>query len=352
MIRAIFIYIVCFVFLNRAHSQTNFSIYFSEAAKSLDADDYNKAIEKFSKALDNKSEASNNYKIADAYIYRGYCRYKLKNYKSAINDMDEGLKLKPEYIKGYIMKTMVYLEEDKYEECIVWCNKGLEKKDNNDELLLTKSKALSKLKKYEEARQPLFIMLDNNPKSITAFRHLGSIFLQQKMWDSASAYYSKAIEIDPTDFISYYDRGISKSYTKDLAGATEDIQKAMQLDSTTKFIGYNNIGFYMKLEKKDFTGAIDFFNKAIELNPEFAYAYSNRGFAKLNLNDIKGAYKDLRKSIELDNTNSYAFKNLGLIYLKDGQKKSACDNFKKAAQLGYTEMYDEEIEKLLKENCN
>jgi tetratricopeptide (TPR) repeat protein len=125
----------------------------------------------------------------------------------------------------------------------------------------------------------------------------------------------------------------------------------MKLDSSTKFVGYNNLGFFLKLEKKEYAAAKEYFDKSIELNPDFAYAYSNRGYSKLMLNDIKGAYKDLKKSISLDNTNSYAYKNLGLICLKDGKTKNACENFKKALELGYADRYDDEVDKMLKENC-
>ncbi|PBQ31947.1 hypothetical protein CNR22_09250 [Sphingobacteriaceae bacterium] len=333
-------------------AQSNFSKYYSEGAQSMEKDELNVAIDKFSKAIENKDEAPNNYKIADAYMYRGYCKYLQKNFKSAVSDMDEALKVKPEYVKVYAMKSTIYLTNKKYEDCIKSCDKGLEKNANNDELLFNKSQAFFFMKKYNESLKPLFIMLANNPRDSKAFTFIGATFLHQKMWDSSIVYFSKALEIDPLDLMSLYNRGISRSYTKDTAAATRDILRAMQLDTATKFVGYNNLAFYMKLEKKDFTGAIEYFDKAIELNPAFAYAYSNRGFAKLNLNDIKGAYKDLRKSLELDNTNSYAFKNLGLIYLKDGQKKNACENFKKALELGYTDSYDDEVEKLLKENCN
>jgi tetratricopeptide (TPR) repeat protein len=249
------------------------------------------------------------------------------------------------------MKTLVYLADQKYEDCLVWCNKGLEQKPGDDDLLFNKSEAYVGLKNYDEARKALFQMLENNPNNTQAMRYVASSFMLQKIWDSAVVHFTKAIDIDPLDYMSYFDRGISKSYTQDLDGATEDITKAMQLDTASKFVGYNNLGFYLKLEKKDYAGAIDFFNKAIEQKPDFAYAYSNRGFAKLNLNDIKGAYQDLKKSIALDNSNSYAFKNMGLICLKDGKVKQACENFKKAIKLGYTERYDDEVDKLLAEHC-
>ena len=322
--------LLALVFLfSRGQAQNNFTKYFNEAAQSLDQNDFNTAIEKFSKALENKNDASNNYKIADTYIYRGYCRCRLKNYKNAISDIDEAIKIKPEYMKAYSMKVMVLFQEGKYEECIVWCDKGLEKKPNTDDLLFTKSDALFALKKYEESRKTAFILVENNPKNIAALRQIGSTCNYQKLWDSAIVYFSKAIEIDPLDHASYYDRGIGKSYLNDIEGATVDIQKGMQLDTANKFVGYNNLGFFLKLEKKEYAAAIEYFDKSIELKPDFAYAYSNRGFAKLNLNDIKGAYKDLRKSIELDNTNSYAFKKYGPDLFERRAEKNCLRKFQK-----------------------
>lgn len=344
---AVFLFLV----IHSIPAQNNFSKYYNEGAQSIDKENFTSGIEKLSKALEYKNEASNNYKVADAYIYRGYCRYKLNNYAAALEDIDLGLKTKPEYLRGYVMKTRVYLAIKRYDDCIVWCDKGLEIKPNDSELLNIKSEALFRIKKYIESRAALFLILENDPKNTMSLKYIGASFLHQKLWDSSLIYFSKALDIDPLDFAAYYDRGIARSYKNDLEGSTADIKKAMQLDSIQKFVGYNNLGFYLKLEKKDFSGALEYFDKAIELKPDFAYAYSNRGLAKLNLNDIKGAFKDLRRSLELDNSNSYAHKNLGLIYLKDGQKKNACEQFLKSLELGYSEMYDNEVEKLLKDHC-
>ncbi|MBA3663604.1 MAG: hypothetical protein H0W61_05280 [Bacteroidetes bacterium] len=345
---------VILVFLSSLlNAQNNFNRYVSEAAESMDKMNFNGAVEKFSKALEYKSEAKNNYKIADVYIYRGYCRYLLKNSKVALEDMNEALSIKPEYSKTYYFKTLVLLDEKKFEECISCCDKGLEYKPGDNSIMMNKSRALNGLKKYKESNKVLFNLLENEPNDISVIRHIASCYQRQKLWDSSVVYFSKALAINPIDFISYYDRGISKSYLKDYDGAKDDIEKAIQLDSVSKQIGYNNLGFFLKIEQNDFKGAIEYFDKAIALNNKFAFAYSNRGFAKLKLGDIKGAYKDIKKSIELDNTNSYAFKNLALVYIQDGKKTNACENLKKAQALGYTEMYDEEVDNLVKEHsCN
>ncbi|MDC1493163.1 tetratricopeptide repeat protein, partial [Flavobacteriaceae bacterium] len=51
---------------------------------------------------------------------------------------------------------------------------------------------------------------------------------------------------------------------------------------------YFNSG-YDKDEVKDFYGAISDYNKAIELDPNYAKAYYNRGLSKDDLKDYNGA---------------------------------------------------------------
>ena len=45
-------------------------------------------------------------------------------------------------------------------------------------------------------------------------------------------------------------------------------------------------------------------NNAIELNPDYSDAYSNRGISKENLDDLNGACKDWRKAASLGHSNS------------------------------------------------
>jgi tetratricopeptide (TPR) repeat protein len=51
---------------------------------------------------------------------------------------------------------------------------------------------------------------------------------------------------------------------------------------------------------EDYKGAIVDLTKAIALDPSMAQAYSNRGLAKLGLEDDNGALADCNKAIELD----------------------------------------------------
>ena len=56
---------------------------------------------------------------------------------------------------------------------------------------------------------------------------------------------------------------------------------------------------------KDYSGAISDFNKAIEINPQDADAYTSRSGTKLNLGDNQGALNDANQSIEINPQNCY-----------------------------------------------
>ena len=50
---------------------------------------------------------------------------------------------------------------------------------------------------------------------------------------------------------------------------------------------------------KDYTAAINLYDKAIAIEPKNHLIYYNRAISKLNISDNKGACLDLKKSLEL-----------------------------------------------------
>ncbi|MFL0758310.1 MAG: hypothetical protein AB8B32_06960, partial [Prochlorococcus sp.] len=50
-------------------------------------------------------------------------------------------------------------------------------------------------------------------------------------------------------------------------------------------------------------------NKAIEINPQYANAYSNRGIAKRKLGDDRGGCADYKKAVSLGNQGTAQWLN-------------------------------------------
>ena len=75
--------------------------------------------------------------------------------------------------------------------------------------------------------------------------------------------------------------------------------------------------------------------------------YFNSGNAKANLKDYKGAIEDFNKVIELNPKDAFAYNNRGLAKIDLGQKDSGCLDLSKAGELGFAEAYES-----IKEFCN
>ena len=78
-------------------------------------------------------------------------------------------------------------------------------------------------------------------------------------------------------------------------------------------------------------------NKALQLQPDYAYRYACRAFAKKHFGDLDGAIIDYEKAVELDPEDTIAHNNLGLLLEQKGYQKKAQERFDKADKLSKLE---------------
>ncbi len=113
--------------------------------------------------------------------------------------------------------------------------------------------------------------------------------------------------------------------------AIEYYNKALELDANHLY-SLNNRGYSYNLTG-DYEKGLEDFNKTIEINPEFAYAYNNRGLSKIKLGFVEEGLRDIEKSLELDVNNSYAYRNKGIYWLDRKNYEEAYPLFLKAKEL-------------------
>ena len=82
--------------------------------------------------------------------------------------------------------------------------------------------------------------------------------------------------------------------------AIEDYENAISLNPNYAN-AYNNRG-NVRLMLNQYAAAIMDFDKSINLNSDYAEAYANRGAAKVGLDDIKGAKVDFHIALETRRT--------------------------------------------------
>ena len=129
---------------------------------------------------------------------------------------------------------------------------------------------------------------------------------------------------------AYMERGRIKSESGDKLGAIAEYNKAIEIDSNYAVAYYKRGNENSDLgNNKD---AIADYSKAIEIMPDYAFAYSNRGTVKAALGDHTGAITDSRAKEELINQQPIEEHQLpkGITY--SGTFKGAIQYFDKSGE--------------------
>ncbi|MBI5219522.1 MAG: tetratricopeptide repeat protein [Bacteroidia bacterium] len=177
-------------------------------------------------------------------------------------------------------------------------------------------------------------VLNKNPDISFAHNNLGAAMLKIKDKKAAFYHLNKAIKLDSTFLLGYYNRAMAFFQFNELDSALHDLNRLISIkkDSNSLSIEYNDRAM-IKLNLRDFDGANMDFEKAISLNPNSAKAYNNRGWYKYNRDDLPGAMADCNKALDINPDLDDAYSNRGWYKLLLKDKDGSFSDFTKAAEL-------------------
>jgi tetratricopeptide (TPR) repeat protein len=123
----------------------------------------------------------------------------------------------------------------------------------------------------------------------------------------------------------------SKRYEEALAAC----EQAIRLDPTYALAYYNQGWAFDELKRHE--EAISAYDQAIRLNPNYASAYYNKGNALRDLKRYEEAISAYDQAIRLDPTYANAYNNKGIVLGRLGKKREALQSLARARQLGDTD---------------
>jgi tetratricopeptide (TPR) repeat protein len=268
--------------------------FFLQADEKLNKADYKGAIADYDQAI------RLNPKFALAYLNRGDSRYGLGDKKGAITDFDQAIRLDPKYSPAY-------------------SSRGYVRHELGD-------------------KQGAFTDFDQvirlNPKNAVAYvAYYNRGDVRNELGDKQGAItdFDQVIRLDPNFTPAYSSRGRARNELGDKQGAITDFNQAIRLDPKYS-PAYIDRGI-VRHELGDKQGAITDYDQAIRLDPKFALAYANRGTTREQLGDKQGAIADLDQAICLDPKLAFAYTNRGAVRYELGDKQGAIADYQKAVAL-------------------
>lgn len=151
--------------------------------------------------------------------------------------------------------------------------------------------------------------------------------------------------------LNYYNRGVEKRQLGNFPEALENYNQAIHLNPNYAS-AYNNRGnIYLRLEQPQ--KALNDFNKYVSINPRAADAYYNRGLAYSDLDYPEEAIANYNQAIYLAPNYANAYYNRGLIYLQSGNIQQAIADSEQVLRLNPNDadaenLYIQAIETLAK----
>ncbi|MEH2404209.1 MAG: tetratricopeptide repeat protein [Nostoc sp.] len=280
----------------------------SNVASAPKADDfYIKANEKYRQkdyrgAITNYSEAIRlNPNYAEAYLNRGYTRSDLGDKQGAIADYNQALQINPKYADAYYQRGRVQLNDLKEET--------------------------SATRDFQKAADLYF----EQGKKADGYRSQGVIRSILKDYQGAITVYTQSIKLNPNDLQAYINRGIARHQSGDNRGAIADFNAALKINPNLA-LAYNNRG-NAHSDLGDKQEAIADFNAAIKINPNFALAYYNRGNARRQLGDKQGAIADYNAALKINPNSALAYNNRGNARRQLGDNQGAIADYNAALKI-------------------
>ena len=143
--------------------------------------------------------------------------------------------------------------------------------------LLQKAKALAHEKSYEEVLEVGKQMLDQDVDSVEALAEMANAYWHLGRLYRAGKYVKKALELDSSQPLVWYNRGLIES------------------------------------KREHYKDAAKAFRRAVDLQPDFSNAWNMLGLSLFQQNKMEEAELCLLKALELEPENEYAKKNLNAV---------------------------------------
>jgi len=264
--------------------------------------------------------------------------------------------------------------------------KKLVKQNDFKDALEILNNIISQNPKFDSAylkRAYCFMELGNIQSSLNDYNHLitipsfkiaaldgrAALYYKIMQYQKAIDDFTEIINLDKNNYHAYYNRGIvktefkiygtnpdtnslttsfdesGKSFYYDYNGALEDYNKAIDLNPSYVDTYVIRGKLFIQLQKN--AKALSDFNQAIHLDTSYFDAYLERAVLYKDMNDTNKSLADFDKAIEINPKDPFTYINRAylkrdLLHDKDG----ACKDFNKAEELGLNINADD------KKDCN
>lgn len=245
------------------------------------------AIVAYTRAIEQASPQSNAF-LARLYTGRGDVYVRLRDSKNAARDFAKAIALSPQL--GYRERARARTDARNWKGAIEDLTECIKLSPEDAELYRERGTAKFVLKDSVGAMDDFDRAIQIKPNFACALARRADVRVRLKDKAGAMKDFDRAIELEPDNGITYVGRAMARAEFDDRRGALEDFEKSLHI--------YDNSSVYLcradyKAKWGDLNGAIADYTKVLEYRPKDASVFRERGQVRLRVGDLGGAQSDL-----------------------------------------------------------
>lgn len=290
-----------------------------------------KAIKDFTKAI--KLDPSH----AETYYMRAEANQTLDLYEKVLEDCNRAIKLNPAYKDAYVLRGKTYHSHlGDSQQAIIDYTRVIKLDPENGEHYVTRGKVYAELNRNQQAINDYTVAIEIYRKSVEqndvcgfnvrferdlyafeVYKLRGMMFFALESYHQAMNDYSEAIKIDLSDRLIYFLRSMCYEKLGNYSKAAADHNKGSEKEESIWLLSsrYDNADKLTDIgvdydEKENKKTAIDYYSKAIDIDPEKALPYLGRGNVYWNMGQNIEAIEDYKIAARLGNEKAQEYLTL------------------------------------------
>src|SRR5919106_2139796 len=153
---------------------------------------------------------------------------------------------------------------------------------------------------------------------------------QTEIWRNTATLWSHALRIEPNSSIAHYNLARFLAKQGDHADAIAHYRRALSIRPDAD--AHNNLGLLLAI-RGEVDASIEEFQKAAQIDPNYARAFFNLGRVYARLDEPERALQNYRRALELSPNEAEIHLGLGNVLARQGQQKVASEHFENAVKL-------------------
>ncbi len=304
--------------------------------------------------------------FSDGHYNLGVLYYKQGDFQRSMEEFKQATQINPNHSEGFYNLGSLYLDMDMLEEAEECLRRAQALDTNHPYINNSLGKLYNKKMEYEKATEAFLAAIQIDPLYKEAHNNLASVYIQLKRYNDALTHLEEALFIDNNFSDALYNLGVVHRSLGDFVKALEYLRRA----ENTGFYGYElcftmgdtylrlvqyeqarlwldkavsinpgswkahfNFAAALSAGGYDIKGAIEAYEKVIDLQPEIVGTYVNLGTLYFQQGNLPQAVKLWMQALDFDSNNIEAQINLGAAYIQMGLYGFAVERYKHALQL-------------------